>query len=147
MQMISPLTFGLIEVQEMNSERLILYLQCEAFWGPSLPCCLQSYGKEKLSLICWLSVEIVHGKKKGKQILLIFLAEFITFPPMFLASVIRNWLARFARTGFPRQCLLAHCWLAVVNLLSLTHVIQKSKHSLEMSSMNLVSHIWRISQM
>lgn len=68
-------------------------------------------------------------------------------PTKFLASAMRNWLAGFAHTSFPRHLWLACCWLAVVNLLSLTRVIQKSQNSLAINSMNLVGHIWRISQM
>lgn len=59
--------------------------------GPEPSLQSQSYGKERMSCICWLSVEKFHGKRKGKQVYhWFFLAGFITFPPKFLASVIRN---------------------------------------------------------
>lgn len=61
---LSPLWFSLCEwigLQGRKSEVLIHILQCEAF----LPCSPEVNRKERLSCVCWLSVEIFHGKRKG----------------------------------------------------------------------------------
>ena len=126
---------------------VFLRYQC----SQSLPCSPSVNLKERLSCICVWVLKYSMEKGKGNKFHhWFFLAGLIPSrhpPTKFLASAIRNWLAGFAHTSFPRHLLLACCWLAVVNLLSLTRVIQKSQNSLAINSMNLVGHIWRISQM
>lgn len=114
---------------------VLMFLRLSMRPEPSLQS--RSYGKERLSCICWWSVEIFHGKRETSSTTDFSWQDWSSFPPKFLASVTRNWLAGFAPTCFPRHLLLACCWLAVVNLLSLTRVIQKSQNS-EINSLNLV---------